>query len=451
MHMQGLEEAMHRELHSIHDQCQLTQGMLGDSVPMRRLEQGLEELRAKVQLLANEQRDAQVEEHEVRLGIVRSRLDAHDERLALAFDRLDRSKDRLADGASSVPLDTFALQQRLGECEKQLAHLGEKQASPGGSEALPLSVERRFRELEIAVEELLQEPRQTQVRAETVAARLAVCEQVVELSRRELSESMTRLTQRMQESFKNVHGHLETLTQQDRGRTQQHEEMQGRVDELESGMRESQQFAGALRQSMVFIQRILQEVKGMIDVALLQRDSLGCDDVEIGASQELMTQMQAAAAVATTERAARDASAPARGVRPENLAAAQCSRFGRAPSREPDLPWVAVQRDPSDHAASGLGLLPPWQGQPQPPKEKHGPPSPDVQQRLATLERELVRHQLAQHVDGAGPLDEGAALVRRRREAEEKLDILRYGRATPGEHYPGVDRVGTVDCLLVEV
>merc|ERR1719476_242373 len=126
----------------------------------------------------------------------------------------------------------------------------------------------------------------------------------------------------------------------------------------------------------------------MIDVALLQRDSLGCDDVEIGASQELMTQMPAAAAVATTERAARDASAPARGVRPENLAAAQCSRFGRAPSREPDLPWVAVQRDPSDHAASGLGLLPPWQGQPQPPKEKHGPPSPDVQQRLATLERE---------------------------------------------------------------
>ena len=269
--VQDLEMAVNKELRIVHDRCNQFQDTIDDRIlgQLRRVEQRVADHDRKVEQLLCDGQDclSRVEEHEVRIGVARSKLDAQDHRVALLTDRLnsglrsektDRSLANLVLAGSSeglVPAEELRrLRDRVEGCERQLAAAPELR-SPGAS------------------------PAQAPVPASELAARLGECERSGEAARRDFAERLAELAQRAQAGFTDVRCRLEGIT----ARLRQQEEKAGlspspalseihtRLGKLESRGYEHDSFAGGVTQSLALVQRGLSDVKSTIDHAVAER------------------------------------------------------------------------------------------------------------------------------------------------------------------------------------
>jgi len=86
-----LDESVHQELQGVHRRLNALQGCFDERVlvPLRRLEQRFSEQDSRANRIIEDGQDhaARVEEHEIRLSVVRTKLEVHDQKLA----QLDRS------------------------------------------------------------------------------------------------------------------------------------------------------------------------------------------------------------------------------------------------------------------------------------------------------------------------------------------------------------------------
>jgi chromosome segregation ATPase len=112
--VQELQGSIHQELQAIHERCNFVQDIVDERVlgQIRKLERkvGDHDMKVEQLLVSGQDCTAKIEEHEVRLGVTRSKLDTHDERLALVSDRLDRTlKAEKAASSSSLLESTLRL------------------------------------------------------------------------------------------------------------------------------------------------------------------------------------------------------------------------------------------------------------------------------------------------------------------------------------------------------
>jgi len=304
--IQALGELVHQELKVAHDRCNALQDAMSDNVmaPVHRAGQQVADLDAKVLQLVGETQDcsSRVEEHEVRLGVTRSKLDAHEQRITLLSDRLDRVLRNDVKGLRnasflSMTLDSAAgqdnladiseLKLRLVECEKRLGFSSSKgpsalhhagQSGSGGSAAsTPRS---RHRSSEGAEGHATAASQWSQIAAAdaqqpaTVALRLARCEQTSASLRAEFAERTSELTDRIQASFQDLRAHLEAVSGQMTSLKEgvhRSEALLSRVDGLEVRMSDNEGFAGSLQSGFEALHKLLLEVKSSMDAALLER------------------------------------------------------------------------------------------------------------------------------------------------------------------------------------
>jgi chromosome segregation ATPase len=92
--VQGLEALLHAELNEIHRRCNRLNENIEDGLfPLRQLEQQVIEQSHQVEQLgaAGKEQACRTEEHEFRLGVMRTKMEVHDEKISL----VDRSNSRL--------------------------------------------------------------------------------------------------------------------------------------------------------------------------------------------------------------------------------------------------------------------------------------------------------------------------------------------------------------------
>jgi len=295
--IQALGELVHQELKVAHDRCNALQDALSDSVmaPVQRTGQQFADLDAKVQQLLGEAQDcsSRVEEHEVRLGVTRSKLDAHDQRLALLSDRLDRilRGDKASRSGAhfsmaidpveqDAPADVTELRHRLAECERRL---GFGTGAAGGGASASSTPRGHTTSADghaggAATWGQAASAPDMQTQPATVALRLARCEQTATSLRVEVAERTSDLTDRIQASFQDLRAHLDAVSGQmsslkegvSRGEAMQ----AARIDSMEVRLGESENFAGTLCHGFEALQKLLGEVKRSLDVALTERREL---------------------------------------------------------------------------------------------------------------------------------------------------------------------------------
>ncbi|CAE8687708.1 unnamed protein product, partial [Polarella glacialis] len=287
-----LDSVLHQELRVLHDRCDLVQETLDVRAlsALRQLAQRMADQDSKVEQLFTDGQDccARVEEHEVRLGVARSKTDAQEQRLALLGDRVER-----ASRPSERSDELGQLSARLDACEQRFsfASTGDEVASSAlsllgassgtATEAFPMPSHRQIQD--------------------SLAAELERhCSKEVDELRAEFAVRASGLAHHAQVGFSDLRAHLGTVATQLgslHDRVQFNEEQsyaarsaaalcepvvetgsQGkevllRLEALEAGSSEQASFASSMQRSMVLLQAFLAEVKQAVQVAIEAKTS----------------------------------------------------------------------------------------------------------------------------------------------------------------------------------
>eukprot|EP00929_Paragymnodinium_shiwhaense_P081728 TRINITY_DN4285_c0_g1_i2.p1 TRINITY_DN4285_c0_g1~~TRINITY_DN4285_c0_g1_i2.p1 ORF type:complete len:2382 (+),score=624.30 TRINITY_DN4285_c0_g1_i2:156-7301(+) len=293
---EGLEAWLQQEVLVVRERCEAAQAQLEEhfAACLQGLERRVGDHDMKVdQLLAGAQDcSAKTEEHEVRVGMIRSKLDSHEERLISVSDRVDRAlrqtsaildKEKASAG-SSAPGTPRSRHRAIGSdptagrgVASALAGVAAEAPGTGPGDVLP---------------------------------RLVDCERALDTLRTEFADKSSQLASKAQAGFADVRSHLAAVVQQlgelreqvmtppeggdglapgglaageveaarsdptkpGRGTTAVGEKVSGRLDALEARnetmMREQETLSSILRQSLPSIQQSLQDVRSALDAAL---------------------------------------------------------------------------------------------------------------------------------------------------------------------------------------